>query len=270
MSKLLRVRPVVVVVCAIGLLSAAVGVGLAATRSGTIHACANKKSGVLRLATHCMRAEERVSWSITGPRGAQGLRGAQGAQGAQGSQGQQGQQGTQGPPGPRGPSDAYTEYRQDLTVPAAAGNAFNLGSVSLPAGSFMVFGRASVLNNANVVKGVTCELGPPGANSGYPIFATDEAHLQGLPVGAEQTMTLLGPVDLSSGAGDVELDCSLAGAVGSGSLTFTDIQVSAIQVGTLNFPKTTTPINPCPPGTADGDGDGDQVPGGVDDGDGCL
>ena len=51
MSKLLRVRPVVVVVCAIGLLSAAVGVGLAATRSGTIHACANKKSGALRLAT---------------------------------------------------------------------------------------------------------------------------------------------------------------------------------------------------------------------------
>jgi hypothetical protein len=203
MRKLLRVRPVLVAVCAIGLLSALVGAALAASGGGTIRACANKRTGALRLAKHCMRNEKRVSWSITGPRGPQGPRGAQGPQGPQGAQGPQGPQGAQGPTGPRGPSDTYTEYWPNLTVPAAAGNNFNLGSVSLPAGSFMVFGRVSVLNSANVAKQVTCELGPPGANSGYPIFATDEAHLQGLPVGAEQTMTLLGPVDLSSGAGDV-------------------------------------------------------------------
>jgi hypothetical protein len=147
----------------------------------------------------------------------------------------------------------------------------------------MVFGRASVLNNAFVSEAVTCELGPPGAYSGYPIFATDEAHLQGLPVRAEQTMTLLGPVDLTSGAGEVDLICFLPVASGPGSLTFTDIQVSAIQVGRIQFPPATTattttttttttptpPTNPCP-GATDADGDGDQNAGGVDDGDGCL
>ena len=45
---------------------------------------------------------------------------------------------------------------------------------------------------------------------------------------------------------------------------------------TTPTPSTTTttptgaPVSTCPPGTNDGDGDGDQVPGGVDDGDGCL
>ena len=183
----------------------------------------------------------------------------------------------EGPPGPRGPSDSYTDYSKDVTVSAASGGPFNLGSLSLPAGSFMVFGRASVLNNAFVPEAVTCELGPPGAKSGYPIFATDEAHLQGLPLRAQQTMTLLGPVDLTSGAGEVDLICFLPLAGGPGSLTFTDIQVSAIQVGTIQFPPatttttttTTTATSPCP-GATDTDGDGDQNGGGVDDGDGCL
>ena len=40
---------------------------------------------------------------------------------------------------------------------------------------------------------------------------------------------------------------------------------------TPTTPSTTTPvINPCPPGTTDGDGDGDQHPVALDDGDGCL
>jgi hypothetical protein len=93
-------------------------------------------------------------------------------------------------------------------------------------------------------------------------------------------MTLLGPVDLTSGAGEVDLICFLPLAGSPGSLTFTDIQVSAIQVGTIQFPPTTpttttttttttTPTNLCP-GATDTDGDGDQNAGGVDDGDGCL
>jgi hypothetical protein len=102
----------------------------------------------------------------------------------------------------------------------------------------MVFGRASVVNNTDVTKGMTCGLGTPGiGNSGDLSDATDEAHLQELPVGAEQTMTLLGPVDLTSGAGDVTLDCFLSGSIGTtGNVTYTDIQVSAVQVGTLHFP----------------------------------
>ena len=40
---------------------------------------------------------------------------------------------------------------------------------------------------------------------------------------------------------------------------------------TPTTPSTTTPVvNTCPPGTLDGDGDGDEASGGADDGDGCL
>jgi hypothetical protein len=66
--------------------------------------------------------------------------------------------------------------------------------------------------------------------------ATDEAPLQNLPVGARQTITLLGPVDLSDGAGDVTLDCFLSGGAATGNVFFTGIQVSALEVGTLHFP----------------------------------
>jgi hypothetical protein len=61
---------------------------LAATTSGAIHACANKKSGALRLAGKCSKKHERaVSWNITGP---QGLRGATGAKGTNGTNGTNG------------------------------------------------------------------------------------------------------------------------------------------------------------------------------------
>lgn len=39
---------------------------------------------------------------------------------------------------------------------------------------------------------------------------------------------------------------------------------------TQTTPTTTTTISTCPPGTLDGDGDGDEASGGPDDGDGCL
>jgi predicted ribonuclease toxin of YeeF-YezG toxin-antitoxin module len=67
---------------------------LAATTSGAIHACANKKSGALRLAGKCSKKHERaVSWNITGP---QGLRGATGAKGTNGINGTNGTNGTNG------------------------------------------------------------------------------------------------------------------------------------------------------------------------------
>jgi hypothetical protein len=143
-----------------------------------------------------------------------------------------------GTPGQRGPSDAFTEYWSDVTVPFAAATPFNLGAVTLPAGSFMAYGRASVTNRTNVAKGLTCGPGTLGiGGSGDTSNATDLAHLQDLPAGAEQSITLLGPVDLSSGGGYVTLDCYQSGSIGTtGNVSFTDIQVSAIQVGTLHFP----------------------------------
>jgi hypothetical protein len=68
--------------------------GHAASAAARIHACANKKTGALRIAAKCKKTERVVTWSVVGPQGLQGAQGAQGSPGAQGSQG------VQGPPGP--------------------------------------------------------------------------------------------------------------------------------------------------------------------------
>ncbi len=85
-------------------LGAGGGYAIAASRSTTITACADNRTGVLHL-THksrCARGQTRVSWDQTGPRGNAGPIGPQGIQGPQGLPG------VQGPPGPSGaPATAF-------------------------------------------------------------------------------------------------------------------------------------------------------------------
>jgi hypothetical protein len=235
MTKSLSARRLASLAGAAALLVATGGAAFAAASGNSLHACASKSSGALRLAANCKRSEKGVSWAIVGPSGPQGPRGPNGAQGPQGPQGAQGGQGS---PGQRGPSDAFTEYWSDTSISHAAAQPVNLGAVSLPAGSFMVFGRASVTNNTDAAQGLTCGLGTPGVGAGGGTDgATDLAHIQDLPAGAEESITLLGPVDLSGAGAGATLDCVLSGANGTtGNVVFTDIQVSAVQVGDLHFP----------------------------------
>jgi hypothetical protein len=71
--------------------------------STTIVACADKKTGDLRIAyKKCTGNENNVSWGITGPKGATGAKGATGLQGLQGLQGSKGDRGDQGEQGEQG------------------------------------------------------------------------------------------------------------------------------------------------------------------------
>src|ERR1700760_856967 len=86
-----------VVAAAAGALFATGGWALAASGTTSVHACASKRTGALRLSSACHKHRERaVSWNARGPRGA---RGAPGPQGARGPQGLPGQPGTAGAPG---------------------------------------------------------------------------------------------------------------------------------------------------------------------------
>ena len=72
------------------LLAACTGLAVAAGSSGqVIHACANKKTGALRIAntSKCRHGELPVRWNLTGPQGLRGPAGATGATGASGAQG---------------------------------------------------------------------------------------------------------------------------------------------------------------------------------------
>ncbi|MEA2197522.1 MAG: hypothetical protein QOJ25_1573 [Solirubrobacteraceae bacterium] len=68
------------------------GWALAAGGSGTLHGCAKKSNGALRLAGHCRKSERAVSWSIRGPQGTPGARGTNGTNGSNGSNGAPGVQ----------------------------------------------------------------------------------------------------------------------------------------------------------------------------------
>ena len=84
------------------LLVAASGGAYAAVKSSppTITACVHHHGGGLYTAHKCARHAARLTWNVTGPRGAQGTPGVEGQAGLQGQAGQQGVSGVQGPPGP--------------------------------------------------------------------------------------------------------------------------------------------------------------------------
>jgi hypothetical protein len=74
----------------------AYAVGATSGGSSTIHACAAKKNGALRMIAagkKCTSKERAVRWGVSGPAGTPG------AQGAAGTQGGTGPQGNTGPPG---------------------------------------------------------------------------------------------------------------------------------------------------------------------------
>ena len=65
---------------------------VANANSTTIVACANKKTGALRIAYKaCSKKENNVTWGVTGPQGATGATGATGGTGPQGATGVAGQ-----------------------------------------------------------------------------------------------------------------------------------------------------------------------------------
>jgi hypothetical protein len=62
------------------LTAATAGVSAATAKtSGTIHACAKKSTGALRIAHRCASTEKAVSWGKVGPRGRTGASGRRGA-----------------------------------------------------------------------------------------------------------------------------------------------------------------------------------------------
>jgi hypothetical protein len=136
-------------------LFATAGAGAAAVPA-SIKACANKKSGALRLLSRgkCSKKKEKaLSLGVTGPAGATGTAGAGGAPGAPGLQGGQGAAGTPGADGPQGPqgiqgatgtpdpSNFFTKSQSDLRFLPLAGTAVNADALAnIPASTYVLGG----------------------------------------------------------------------------------------------------------------------------------
>jgi hypothetical protein len=94
--------------------------GIAAAASGkTVHTCANKKTGTLRVAKHCSHKEKAYTLGSTGPRGARGA---------------------------AGPSNGYQAFSYSNNSLSATMT--TLMSLSLPAGSYLLNGSVGFDNLA--------------------------------------------------------------------------------------------------------------------------
>jgi hypothetical protein len=173
---------------------------------GVIHGCYTN-SGALGVidstVTTCNQNETAITWNRVGPQGPPGPLGTTGPQGAAGPQGSAGPQGATGPQGPAGPQGA-----QGLTGPPAAGNThaytvFNnsgrrltgsdaeVAEVTVPAGSYAIFGKADLANDDGAFQGANCKLSTgdetdvaiPGQDGGqsfvYSISVDDVAAFSG-------------------------------------------------------------------------------------------
>ena len=156
----------------------------AAAAPVSVKACANKKSGALRLLTKgkCSRKERALSLSQTGPAGATG---PQGAAGSPGAQGPQGPTGVQGPNGTPDTSNFFTKSESDARFVQPGGTVNNANSVGgIP------------------VRGLTLGLYRYGFGNSAS-NAVNEMSFGRLSVPAGQNAVLVG-----AGLGHVEVFCS--------------------------------------------------------------
>jgi hypothetical protein len=143
--------------------------------AGVIHGCYQKVNGQLRVIDTdkgqiCNPSENPLNWNQTGPQGAQGAQGPQGPAGLPGPQGDPGPQGPQGPAGPKGDpgpqgasgtSDAYSTggpYGPNFPGVFQINGGADLLSETVPAGSYVVIGRAMVSDDTGDAQDAFCEL----------------------------------------------------------------------------------------------------------------
>lgn len=148
---------------------------------GVIHGCYKASDGgdggnkgslrVVDVATDCKKSERTLDWNQTGPQGPQGPQGIQGVQGTQGDNGIQGVQGVkgdrgdpgtpgspgaQGPQGPAGASDVY--IRRGGSVEKPDGNANSHTTLQVPAGNYLISGKAVIVNGDGSNQPADCHL----------------------------------------------------------------------------------------------------------------
>jgi hypothetical protein len=135
-----------------------------------------------------------------------------------------GPQGIKGDPGPAGPSNTYIAGSAGATLAKASKE---IGSITVPPGSYLIGAKAAVLTNGTDEAGTGfCALTSPGSTEG-----TDGYEFTLAPIAAENSNT---DVSLTSAASfaaqqSVVLSCSAS----KGALIAEDARVWAIKVGSL-------------------------------------
>jgi hypothetical protein len=205
-----------------------------AATAPTIKACADKKTGALRLAGKCKKTEKAISWAQEGPRGPSGPSGAIGRAGPGGPSGAQGPAGAAGAQGPVGPSDVYVTGFEGVSNPniALASDVQQavLTLANLPAGSYAVTGSVELLNLELSARDAQCGVkavdgsGFVPANAGNGMYIIELAAAKFGAITAADVVTLTAP-------GSIALVCK---AFATDKIEASTAHLTAVHAGTLH------------------------------------
>jgi hypothetical protein len=177
--------------------------------NGVIYGCYNKSGGAVRVidndVTTCNSNETQLTWNQTGPQGPIGPQGPQGVTGPQGPSGPLGPQGLTGPQGPSGPSGAagpggLSHAYVDSHVNAVGLSGFAdtpVASVNVPAGNYVIFGKAIVGNGDGDTQNGECKLST-GDHSGVRLaVANNGGYFQTISVQDSATFSQVTAVTMT-------------------------------------------------------------------------
>lgn len=161
-----------------------------------------------------LAADFRVGQLPTGPKGDRGNTGAKG---------------DRGDVGPRGPSSGFAFHKASDLIPADPGATSKvLGTLSLPAGKFVLSAEAILGTNSNAGF-VDCVLTQAATTIDQSQFYLPAGGGASTP--SDESVVLSGGIDLPGG-GNVNLTCQRANAQINGVFA-DDINITAVQVETL-------------------------------------
>lgn len=189
------------------------------SHSGVITACANTRSGKVRLVksgARCHRGEQRLAWNQ------RGFRGKTGAPGPTGKTGATGPSGATGATGLGGASAGLNDFNDGPVVLSTSGEQTVATMANVPAGNYILTAKAEVSNGATLLF-IDCFLRAGGD--------FDESRAELAASGAAGSVETL-PFTLShvfASVGTVTLSCNSFGDTAD----ILNAKISAVQVQTL-------------------------------------
>ena len=216
-----------------GLVTAGVAYATIPDSNGVYTACKLNATGTIRLIdpslppanlmSHCVSVETQVSWNQVGQ---------QGPQGTQGPQGNPGKDGTNGAPGPTGPSDAYVD--ESNVFHHLVNGPTDVAHVVLPAGSYIVFAKATLFNtvapepNLPVTAGCDLLVGVDQVDSGQLLLQNvDGSDAKTVSLAHSFTLSTQSSATFRCGASDSQAQTPV-GTVAA------NVRLTAIKVGTIH------------------------------------
>lgn len=136
-----------------------------------------------------------------------------------------------GRPGPQGLSDAFTTAVAAKNFTGTLGGPQQVASMTLPAGNYVVFAKAPLVNQSSGTETLSCSIATAHTS------AADSMSITLKPDG-EEPMVLMGSATVGPASVRTQnfvMDCSPAGLPPtSGILTFGPGQMTAIRIGALH------------------------------------